>query len=209
MKKIFYIFLTLFCYSNLFGQITIDSFNIYQTNNSVDSVSISGTNGGQVLQNISLIPSNDMCGTTVIVLNFNDCAAIPVTTFDTHFTLGFYTNRISIISKLDTSANCPYPIVPIYTDTAIWDNCTTFTANLIDEKQVKIYPNPARGILKIETSQGIRPRKIQLISLSGTVVKSFEPDARLLDIQSIPSGFYFLKIETEKGYFLIRKVIIE
>jgi hypothetical protein len=215
MKKIYYIFLAIIYYSNSFGQITIDSIFVYQTPGTdslasmIDSIYITGTHTGQALKNIAITPFNDICGTTIIELNFSGCDSIPPTLYDTLFTFGFYTRRIRIVSKWDTTTNCSYPTESFYTDTVLWDNCTVNTVNLIDEKQVKIYPNPARDVLKIETSQGIRPRKIQLISINGAIIKSFEPDERLLDIQSIPSGFYFLKIEMEDGYFLIKKVIIE
>lgn len=217
MKKIFYIFLlTIYSSVTSFGQITIDSMFVYQTPgtdslaSTIDSIYISGTHTGQTLKSIAITPFNDICGTTIIQLNFRGCDSIDATSYDTLFTLGFYTRRVRITSKWDTTANCTYPVEPFYTDTVLWDNCTVDTDNLINEKQVKIYPNPAQDILKIEyLHEGIRPHKIQLINLNGAVVKSFAPSERLLDIQIIPAGMYILSIETDKGYRLTKRVIIE
>jgi hypothetical protein len=214
MKKIFYIFLAIIYYSNSFGQITIDSMLVYQTPGTdslasrVDSIYISGTSEGQVLKNTQ-IASSLLDDSVIILLSFEGCDSINPTFYDTKIVYGYYIPKIIVFSEWDTTANCSYPIVPFYTDTLFWYDSPVNTEQLINEKQVKVYPNPAQDILKIEITQGIRPRKIQLISLSGAVVKSFEPDERLLDIQSIPSGFYFLKIEMEEGYILTKKVIVE
>jgi hypothetical protein len=215
MKKIFYIFLVII-YSSVIssGQITIDSILVYQTPgtdslaNRVDSIYISGTSEGQVLKNTQFA-AGLLDDSAIILLSFEGCDSINPTFYNTKIVYGYPISRITAFTEWDTTANCSYPIVPFYTDTLFWYDSPVNTNNLITEKQVKIYPNPAQDILKIEISQGIRPRKIHLISLSGAVVKSFEPDERLLNIQSIPSGFYFLKIEMEEGYVLTKKVIIE
>ena len=215
MKKIFYTFLVIiYSKATSFGQITIDSMHVYQTpgidslTSRVDSIYISGTSEGQVLKNTQ-IASSLLDDSVIILLSFEGCDSINPTFYDTKIVYGYYIPKIIVFTRWDTTANCSYPIEPLYTDTLFWYDSPVNTDNLITEKQVKIYPNPAQDILKIEISQGIRPRKIHLISLSGAVVKSFEPDERLLDIQSIPSGFYFLKIEMEEGYVLTKKVIIE
>ena len=213
MKKIFYIFLAIICYSNSFGQITIDSMLVYQTPgidslaSRVDSIYISGTSEGQVLKNTQ-IASSLLDDSVIILLSFEGCDSINPTFYDTKIVYGYYIPKITVFSKWDTTATCSYPIVPFYTDTLLWYDSPVNTDNLITEKQVKIYPNPAQDVLKVEISEGIRPRKILLIGVNGAIIKSFEPNERLLDIQSVPSGFYFLKIETENGYHLTKKVII-
>jgi len=63
--------------------------------------------------------------------------------------------------------------------------------------------------LNIEYSEAIRPRKIQLININGTVVKTFEPNERLLDVHALPSGIFFLMIQTQEGYSLRKKVMIQ
>lgn len=215
MKKIFYIFLVIICSkATSFGQITIDSIFVYQTPSTipwattVDSIYISGTHTGQALKKV-WVNSAALDGSVGIILTFEGCDSVNNTFYDTTIVHGYYVSKIGVLSKWDTTANCSYPIAPFYTDTLFWINYFVNTNNLIDEKQVKIYPNPAQDILKIEISQGIRPRVIQLISMNGAVVKSFEPDERLLDIQIIPAGMYILSIETEEGYQLTKRVIIE
>jgi hypothetical protein len=215
MKKIFYTFLVIICSATtLFGQITIDSIFVYQTPSSipwastVDSIYISGTNTGQVLKKV-WVNAAALDGSVRIILTFEGCDSVHTNFYDTTIVHGYYASKITVFSKWDTTANCSYPIEPFYTDTLFWINYFVNTNNLIDEKKVNVYPNPAQDILKIEISQGIRPRKIQLINMNGAVVKSFEPNERLLDIQIIPAGMYVLSIETEEGYRLTKRVIIE
>jgi hypothetical protein len=216
MKKIFYTFLVTICLSvSVYGQITLDSMFVYQTPVAgsifvmVDSIYINGTHTGQILKKIR-INSALLDGSVSIILTFEECDSVNTTFYDTTIVHDFYATKISVFSKWDTTASCSYPIAPFYTDTLFWSIWNILnTDNLINEKQVKVYPNPARDILTIEYSEAIRPRKIQLMNINGTVVKSFEPNERLLDIQTVSSGLFFLIIETQDGYYLRKKVIVQ
>jgi hypothetical protein len=218
MKKIFYTFLVTLCLSaNLYGQITIDSIFVYQTPATdstscfVDSISINGTHTGQVLKKILVrSPLLNALATTIVVLTFEGCDSMSTTIYDTTVTVNAFTGNFVIFSIWDTTTNCSYPTEPIFTDTLVSYSCLPSNTNKrINEKQVKVYPNPARDILTIEYSEAIRPRKIQLMNINGTVVKSFEPNERLLDIQTVSSGLFFLIIETQDGYYLRKKVIVQ
>ena len=63
--------------------------------------------------------------------------------------------------------------------------------------------------MTIEYSEAIRPRKIQLININGAVVKSFESNEKSLDIHTVSSDLFFLVIETQDGYFIKKKVIVQ
>lgn len=213
MKKALYIFLTIICYSNSFGQIIIDSISVYRTENIVDSIYIGGTSKGQVLNRIRISPPYlDACGTRAIILYFDGCNLGQTISYDTIFVLGSSTKKMWISSIWDTIANCSYPIEPFYTDILIWDdNCFAFRPKKLSyEKQLKIYSNSMQNTLKIEGLEAIGFRKIELLELNlQTVIKSYDPNERLLDISVLPPGLSFLKIETDDGYVLTKKVIIE
>ena len=72
------------------------------------------------------------------------------------------------------------------------------------ENTVSIYPNPASGILNIQSEKRIR--QIQLISVEGKIVKKYA-SANQLDIHLLPNGIYILKIQLENGKTEVRKMV--
>jgi len=60
---------------------------------------------------------------------------------------------------------------------------------------VTVYPNPVSDVLKIETAANIQ--SLELISLNGSVLKS--TDSNEINVASLLSGSYFVKITTDQG----------
>lgn len=205
MKKIIYIFLVIICSSaTSFGQITIDSMVVYQTPgfdslaNTVDSIYISGTSEGQVLTNTQFI-AGVLDGSARIILHFEGCDSINPTFFNTKIVYGYPILRITAFTKWDTTANCSYPIVPFYTDTLFWYDTPVNTDNLINEKQVKIYPNPARDYLMIELNKG-EIQNLRITDMLGkTILEQFKVLNNRIDIGHLASGTYILTVEDKKG----------
>ncbi|OFZ32170.1 MAG: hypothetical protein A3D92_19760 [Bacteroidetes bacterium RIFCSPHIGHO2_02_FULL_44_7] len=74
----------------------------------------------------------------------------------------------------------------------------------------KIYPNPASGTVMIELNEGQGLVELQLVSLSGEVVKLEEMNGLdyQMNIEGITPGVYFLKIRSEsKG--VTEKLIVQ
>jgi hypothetical protein len=62
----------------------------------------------------------------------------------------------------------------------------------LKEVGISIYPNPTRGILKIEFSE-IIPDKMILTDLNGKQLKAWVPESSLeLDFRNLANGMYFL-----------------
>ena len=193
-----------------FGQISIDSLNIYsQNSNIVDSIFVGGISSGQELSELSIVPTNDACGTVNIELNFKGCSPVQTTFFDSMITVGYPVSRFHFITKWDTLFTCPYPTSPLNLDTLIWDNCGTVGLNqiLIDDK-IKIFPNPSNNNLKIDVSNEIQIQKIELFEIGGKKVKTYYITDRNLNISGLNSGTYFLRILTSEGR-LVEKVEIK
>lgn len=68
-------------------------------------------------------------------------------------------------------------------------------SNIIDS--FKIYPNPAKDFLNIQTDDEII--SITIYSKSGQIVKNIKTNSKKLDISNIPSGIYVLQVETKNG----------
>jgi hypothetical protein len=211
MKNIILVLSFLMSFSFMtFGQISIDTLNIYsQNSNIVDSIFVGGISSGQELSELSIVPTNDACGTVNIQLNFKGCSPVQTTFFDSIITVGYPVSRFHIVAKWDTLFTCPYPTSALNLDTLIWDNCGTVGLNqiLIDDK-IKIFPNPSNNNLKIDVSNSIEIGNIELFDISGKKAKTYNTTDRNLNISGFSSGTYFLRISTTEGG-LAHKVIIE
>ena len=77
---------------------------------------------------------------------------------------------------------------------------TFLSAETLSEKKsnVKIYPNPTSGILKIKSDIKYKTLKLSLLTLLGTEMFSVENQTEI-DINSIPSGTYLIKIEIDNN----------
>lgn len=75
------------------------------------------------------------------------------------------------------------------------------------ERDLWIYPNPVRDILKIEAGSDIK--HLQVIDLSGRLIKVINPDNRFhdLDMSQLAKGLYFIRIET--NFNTVTKKIIK
>ncbi len=72
----------------------------------------------------------------------------------------------------------------------------------------KLYPVPASGIIYLKNTENVSIDKIEIYSLSGSLIKTFEDSFNQLDIHGIASGLYILKLHTP-GRMLISKIAIK
>lgn len=81
-------------------------------------------------------------------------------------------------------------------------NCTTLSADGFSASNYKIYPNPTTGIITITSQRNLGEAKLELVDINGrTVLKRSTNLSRNveLDISSLQSGIYVLKIVGEYG----------
>jgi len=76
--------------------------------------------------------------------------------------------------------------------------------NDLTKSEVKLYPNPVRGILQLQTTEKVK--QIKLFSMNGQELQSWGAQNRV-DLSAYPSGIYLVRIQTEKG-ITTQKVII-
>jgi hypothetical protein len=71
--------------------------------------------------------------------------------------------------------------------------------------QFKVYPNPTRDIIKFNIEN---ITKVDVLSVNGALVKSFS-QLQLVDLSSLQSGIYFLKVNTKEGEAQQFKIVKE
>lgn len=89
---------------------------------------------------------------------------------------------------------------------------TTYVLLSLDNdpnNNLKVYPNPATNILKIESSQKIDV--VQLQSLAGEILIKKETENNYLDLNTsnIPIGLHFISVTFQNGSKSIAKVMIK
>ncbi|MBL0013291.1 MAG: T9SS type A sorting domain-containing protein [Flavobacterium sp.] len=90
---------------------------------------------------------------------------------------------------------------PIITNTATTTVALLANSDFEFEQYFKIYPNPANDILNIETKQTITVTSVNIYNTLGQVVLVI-PNAqqtKSVDVSSLKTGNYFLKINSDKG----------
>lgn len=69
-----------------------------------------------------------------------------------------------------------------------------------NSNQIKVYPNPAKNVVKIEGIDKALIEGISVVDISGKIVKtSFEANTGNLDISNLSSGMYFIIIESKQN----------
>jgi uncharacterized repeat protein (TIGR02543 family) len=83
---------------------------------------------------------------------------------------------------------------------AKWDPATGIAA--LPDAAVRIYPNPAKSVLIIDNGQ-LTINNVTIIDISGRQIFNSQfsiLNSQLkLDVSPLPAGFYFIRIETNKG----------
>jgi len=65
---------------------------------------------------------------------------------------------------------------------------------VLDQKELKAYPNPARNEINVQLPAGYRSAKVQLLNLQGQILIETQMQQNgQLNVEQIPVGFYVLK----------------
>ena len=104
----------------------------------------------------------------------------------------------------------------IYTVAVSNDNCTKispdyiWTANTVNEIVsgiVTAFPNPTTGIIKLQTTGQEQVKSVSVLDVNGRIVHvNTQVKSTQIDISSLDSGMYFMKIELESGSFEIVRI---
>jgi len=78
------------------------------------------------------------------------------------------------------------------------------------QNAISIYPNPNKGVIQINNTGNIALEKAAIYAITGKRVKVFNniSNQKSLSFNSLKSGLYFLKLDSDKGS-IIKKLIIQ
>jgi hypothetical protein len=79
--------------------------------------------------------------------------------------------------------------------------------------EAKIYPNPAKNKLTIETDLLNEKAQVSIINILGATVinqaMARGTQSATIDLINLNAGVYFVKIQTETGKQLVKRLVIE
>ena len=107
---------------------------------------------------------------------------------------GYLTFKITDISYLNDNGE----YIQIPDQTVAFKFGKKNTPLSISDSDVVLYPNPAKDLLNISVSSGIKINNTRLFSLTGQLCKS-SANGEPIDVSSLSSGLYLLQIETNAG----------
>ena len=119
---------------------------------------------------------------------------------------GFIAFKIKLLPTLvvgDTftnSANIYFDFNPaIVTDSYTTTIVETLSNETFENNSFALYPNPAKDILNIEFKNQTEIKSVAIYNLIGQLVISVPNVTNSIDVSSLASGTYFVKINSEKG----------
>lgn len=86
------------------------------------------------------------------------------------------------------------------------DCATSISLAEIDASPFNAYPNPAKDALHISSNTDVQQLDCEVLDFSGKVLlnQKLQNTSESLNIQSLPTGFYLLRINTNKGEAIIK-----
>jgi len=79
--------------------------------------------------------------------------------------------------------------------------------NVESKKKIQIYPNPAKEKVIIEYDESLGIQSVQLLDVSGKIIKTYENNFKEIDIEGITKGNYLLVIKTLNEKFTEKIVV--
>ena len=164
--------------------------------------------------------TNIVQGTSVHFTNLTLTNPAYTTTYLWQFE-GVSGSATTIVNSPNRTFNTPgsFPVTLTATNSNGETDSKTITINVasnsvdeIDNNNISIYPNPANNELFIAIKGNNNTNTfVNILNMTGQIIYSqtkSSNDNIGIDISAIPSGMYFIKVETEKGYYSKKLSII-
>ena len=95
-----------------------------------------------------------------------------------------------------------------YIDYVVGQDCELGVNNFELTNSIKLYPNPAKGILHIDSNH-LSISKIEFYSIIGNKISERKENYNLINIADLSRGVYLLKVYVENDKVVIKRLIVE
>lgn len=76
---------------------------------------------------------------------------------------------------------------------------TTLNTSTFKKVNLLLFPNPVSNELHISNVENLEIDKIDIYDMTGRLIKNFEGNTKTIDMSSLTSGNYFIKVHTSEG----------
>jgi hypothetical protein len=87
-----------------------------------------------------------------------------------------------------------------------------FLFELYDDNGMSIYPNPSKGLFKIDSKVDWKNSNVEVYNLRGELIQrvfvNVFDNVKQLDLTTLPEGEYMLRIRTDNFYTITKRIII-
>lgn len=112
-------------------------------------------------------------------------------------------DNLIIGDSVENTANIYFDFnEPIITNTVVTTVVEPLSIQKFTNKTIQVIPNPSSNYFKIESEHSLEIKNIELFSLYGQVV--LKTTSKDVDISSLSTGLYLLKVNTDQGIFTKR-----
>lgn len=159
---------------------------------------------GQIALTSIVIPSTVTTYGTSVFANCTSLVDVEVKNpTPATITSGVFTNYSTATLTVPSGAKAAYEAADVWKDFGtITDGTTLSNNNVIATEDVYVYPNPVKDVVNIETTS--ENPKVNLYDITGRLLLT--QNGNQVNVASLPSGVYILKITENKKDFVKRIV---
>ncbi len=92
----------------------------------------------------------------------------------------------------------------------LMNDCEVLSANSLENQSLALYPNPTTGMVSLANLKNTNIIVASVYSLEGRLIKSIHnPDTNTIDVSTLDSGAYLLKITFDDDNVAYNKIVIK
>jgi len=107
---------------------------------------------------------------------------------------GWFTDNSTFLNKWDFETDIVTQDTTLY---AKWEKITGIAE--IESAGIKIYPTPVKDVLFLINNEQLIINNVEIVDLSGRTLRSLKSQEATIDVSHLPSGIYFVTLETDNG----------
>lgn len=184
------------------------------------SVNLTTASAGTIVNTGTALNANIVPGSTFVVEIYHDgTGTTPPQTFYMGTNAGAQTGPSYIVSETcginaplatGTGALAGFASAK-WVMTVTGQNATLGTTEVINSRDLQIYPNPVKDVLRFKFGNNLKSESIEIYDMNGRIITSIDNNKNVneVNMSSYTAGNYVLRVKASDGKIYIQKIIKE